>query len=397
MGGRSLKTYRSEQELLDKSEYGFHWYDVLWRLARPLLTAVCSLVLVAGLVSMGLQYIHQKYVAPVDAKDAAPRTFVVASGDSLRRVANNLEKQGLVRSGTFFKYYADFGGYGQKIQSGEYTLNKAMTVEQMLDQLTQGDGRPMVRRITLIPGWTIEDFAQSLVKQGQLKDSAVFLDKARRGEDYRAYHYVQDVLTQGGANGRRYALEGYLAADTYEFFANATEDDIIKKLLSQTETVFSDAFHQRAEELGMTMDQAITLASLIEKEAKKGDFARVSAVFHNRLKQGMPLGSDVTIKYALAVKRMVLTKEDLALSSPFNSYTHKGLPPGPVCTPSGDAIAAALYPDEAFLRENMLYFCSKNPDTGELHFSKTLQEHEQAVRIYAPLWAAFDQKMGYTK
>lgn len=144
----------------------------------------------------------------------------------------------------------------------------------------------------------------------------------------------------------------------------------------------------------MTMDQVLSLASLIEKEAKTADFKHVSAIFHNRLKQNMALGSDVTVKYVLGTRRMVLTREDLAVNSPYNTYLRKGLPIGPICAPSPAAVEAALYPDEDFIAQGYLYFCSKNPDTGELHFSKTLQEHEQAVRIYAPLWAAFDQKTG---
>lgn len=108
----------------------------------------------------------------------------------------------------------------------------------------------------------------------------------------------------------------------------------------------------------------------------------------------MALGSDVTIKYATGVRRMSLTNADLNADTPFNSYTHKGLPPGPVCSPSANAIRAALYPDEQFIRDQYLYFCSKDPGTGELHFSKTLQEHELAVSIYAPLWQAYDREQG---
>ena len=142
----------------------------------------------------------------------------------------------------------------------------------------------------------------------------------------------------------------------------------------------------------MSMDQVITLASLIEKEGKTADFAKVSAVFHGRLRQNMALGSDVTIKYVSGTTRMALTREDLGLDSPYNTYTHKGLPPGPICSPSPAAIQAALHPDEQFLQEGFLYFCSKAPNTGELHFSKTLAEHEYAVSVYAPLWAAYDKR-----
>ena len=144
----------------------------------------------------------------------------------------------------------------------------------------------------------------------------------------------------------------------------------------------------------MTMDQVLTLASMIEKEAKTADFARVSGIFHNRLKQNMRLGSDVTIKYVTGTTRMALGGSDLQVDSPYNTYQRQGLPIGPICGPSPGAIQAALYPDEAFMAEGYLYFCSKDPDTGELYFSKTLEEHEQAVRVYAPLWEAYDKRTG---
>jgi UPF0755 protein len=267
-----------------------------------------------------------------------------------------------------------------------------MTVGDIAERLTRGDGKPIVRSITVIPGWTVAQAADYLLREGVLQDKAGFLEKARTGRDYAAWYYVADVLASGSAGQRRFALEGYLAADTYEVFTDATADDVIRKLLSQTEAVFTEAHHARAEELGMTMDEVITLASLIEKEAKTADFEKVSAVFHGRLRQKMPLGSDVTIKYATGTARMALTKADLAADSPFNTYLHRGLPPGPVCSPSPAAIRAALYPDEAFLQGGYLYFCSKDPDTGELHFSRTLAEHEAAVRIYAPLWEAYDRR-----
>jgi UPF0755 protein len=148
------------------------------------------------------------------------------------------------------------------------------------------------------------------------------------------------------------------------------------------------------EDIGMTMDEVITLASMIEKEAKTADFKKVSAIFHNRLNSGMTLGSDVTIKYVTGTSRMSLNSEDLKVNSRYNTYTYAGLPIGPICNPSAAAIEAALYPDESFVAEKYLYFCSKDPDTGELYFSKTLAEHEAAVSIYAPLWKAYDEKTG---
>ena len=316
------------------------------------------------------------------------------SGSSLTRVANNLEAAGLVRNRSVFKYYADFLGYGQKIQAGTYTLSPSMTLREIAEQLTRGDGTPLVRRITIIEGWTVQSIAAYLKREGVISAEEQFLSLCRTGEQFSAYYYIADVRASANFSQRIYALEGYLSPNTYEIYTSATPEEIIKKLLSQTEAVFRDEWHDRADALGMTMDQVITLASLIEKEAKQADFARVSAVFHNRLKINMALGSDVTIKYVTGTERMSLNNSDLSVDSPYNTYRNKGLPPGPICNPSAAAIEAALYPDETFTAQNYLYFCSKDPATGELYFSRTLEEHEAAVKIYAPLWQAYDEKTG---
>ena len=106
------------------------------------------------------------------------------------------------------------------------------------------------------------------------------------------------------------------------------------------------------------------------------------------------LGSDVTIHYITGVRKMNLTNSDLQIDSPYNTYKYAGLPVGPICNPSAEAITAALYPDETYVAENYLYFCSKDPESGELYFSKTQAEHDQAVAIYAPLWQAYDESRG---
>jgi len=384
----------TQESLHEEREYGLFWYSWLWHFIRPIMIGLCVAVVVAGVAMALVNWVDRSFFAPIDPANPAPVAFTVESGSSLTRVSNNLESQGLIRNRTVFKYYADFLGYGQKIQAGEYQVNRTMSAREILELLTTGDGTPITRNITIIPGWTIADMADYLVREGVVPRAEDFLALCRGGQDYAAYYYVADVLKTPNVGDRLYVLEGYLAPDTYEIYTNATAADIVKKLLSQTEAVFKNAWHDRAAELGMTMDQVITLASMIEKEAKTPDFARVSAVFHNRLKTNMALGSDVTIKYATGVKRMSLNSADLNVNSPFNSYTHKGLPPGPICSPSAAAIQAALYPDEQFIAEKYLYFCSKDPGTGELHFSKTLQEHEMAVSIYAPLWQAWDREQG---
>lgn len=384
-------TYRS---LRDERQYGLYWYSGLWNVLRPLLIVAGALVVVIGLLAGLWNKVYADYLAPANVSDQTSVAFSVESGQSLSRVAANLESAGLIRSKTIFKYYCDFAGLGQKIQSGAYQLTRAMTMDQIADQLTRGDGTPIVRNITMIPGWTVEDFAARLAQDGVIADKNAFLEKCRTGEAFKDYYYIADVLASANVSQRRYVLEGYLSPNTYEVYTTATDEEIIRKLLSQTENAFPADEQERATELGYTMDQIITLASLIEKEAKSADFAKVSAVFHNRLKQKIKLGSDVTIHYITGVRKMSLTNDDLAIQSPYNTYLYAGLPLGPICNPSAEAITAALYPDETYVAENYLYFCAKDPESGELHFSKTLEEHEQAVAIYAPLWKAYDESRG---
>ena len=373
---------------------GLNWTSGLWHVLRPILVGLTVLVVTAGIGMTAWNYLYGHFLAPVDQEDQSEYAFAVSGGESLNRVASNLEQAGLIRNRTIFKYYCDFAGMAQKFQVGNYSLRKNMTMGEIADLLTTGDGNPLVRNITLIPGETVEEFAAKLVKNNVLESADAFLAACRDGKKFRDYYYIEDVLTTGRPGERKYVLEGYLAPNTYEVYVTATEEEIIRKLLSQTEAAFPAELQDRAAELGWTMDQALTLASMIEKEAGKADFARVSAVFHNRLKSGMKLESDVTIHYVTGIRKMALTGSDTAVSSPYNTYQISGLPVGPICNPSPEAIRAALYPDEEMIAENYLFFCAKEPASGELYFSKTLDQHNRAVEAYAPLWQKYDQDRG---
>jgi len=391
LGTQKDYTYRS---MRDEREYGLYWYSWLWHVLRPVLVGLTVAVLVAGICVTVWNKLYGGFVAPVDAEDTTEYVFEISGGDSLNRVATNLENAGLIHSRSVFKYYCDFAGMSQKIQVGTYKIRKNMAMTDIADLLTTGDGNPLVRNITLIPGETVEDFAAGLVRDGVLESADEFLSACRDGEAYREYYYIDDVLASGQPRQRKYVLEGYLAPNTYEVYVTATADEIIRKLLSQTEAAFTVENQERAEELGFTMDQVLTLASLIEKEAKESDFARVSAVFHNRLKEGMKLESDVTIHYITGVRKMALADGDLTVNSPYNTYQVQGLPLGPICNPSTAAIHAALYPDQDMVNGRYLYFCAKEPESGELYFSKTLEQHRRAVEIYAPYWKKYDEERG---
>lgn len=394
---RHRRDYDQEYDhemLRDERQYGFYWYSGLWRLLRPVLVFITALLIVFGVVSAVWQKIDDSFLSPVDPADETEIAFSVESGNSLTRVSKNLESQSLIKSSTFFKYYCDFAGLGQKIQAGDYKIKRSMNVFEIADLLTTGDGKPITMDITIIPGTTIEAIAADLKEKGVFQDESEFLSICKTAEGVSDYYFVADALKTKNSSSRKYVLEGYLAPNTYEIYTDATPVSIIKKLLSQTDKVFTPEWQARADEINMTMDEVITLASMIEKEAKKADFAKVSAVFHNRLKADMKLQSDPTIHYVTGERRMSLRSSDLAVESPYNTYRVSGLPIGPICNPSPEAINAALYPDESYVAEKYLYFCSKDPDTGELHFSRTLDEHERAVEIYAPLWQAYDAERG---
>ena len=383
-----------ERELIESRRYGFFWYDWIWRVLRPILVFVCSFVIICGLVYTGWQKVDEMFFAPTDSQNQEVVSFSVKSGSSLSAVSKNLEAAGLIHNHTVFKYMADFMGMGQKIQSGDYELTRAMSATEILDQLISGDGKPLTMKITIIPGWTVEDVANYLVEIKVLSSADEFLSLCKSGETYNGYYFIEEVMKTGTVSQRKYALEGYLSPNTYEVYTSSSADTLIKRLLTQTEAAYLSGYDERAQELGLTMDEVFTLASMIEKEAKTSDFAKVSAVFHNRLKAGMTLGSDVTVKYASGSQKMSLNDSDLAVDSPYNTYTHKGLPVGPICNPSMDAVVAALYPDEQYVAQKYLYFCSAEPESGKLVFSKTLEEHNKAVSYYRQYWEEYDKSRG---
>ena len=383
-----------ERELIESRQYGFFWYDWIWRVLRPILVFVCSFVIICGLVYTGWQKVDEMFFAPTDSQNQEVVSFSVKSGSSLSAVSKNLEAAGLIHNHTVFKYMADFMGMGQKIQSGDYELTRAMSATEILNQLISGDGKPLTMKITIIPGWTVEDVANYLVEIKVLSSADEFLSLCKSGEAYNGYYFIEEVMKTGTVSQRKYALEGYLSPNTYEIYTSSSADTLIKRLLTQTEAAYLSGYDERAQELGLTMDEVFTLASMIEKEAKTSDFAKVSAVFHNRLKAGMTLGSDVTVKYASGSQKMSLNDSDLAVDSPYNTYTHKGLPVGPICNPSMDAVVAALYPDEQYVAQKYLYFCSAEPESGRLVFSKTLEEHNKAVSYYRQYWEEYDKSRG---
>jgi Predicted periplasmic solute-binding protein len=175
-------SYREER---NEREYGLYWYSGLWHILRPILVGLTVLVLVIGIGMTVWNKVYGSFLAPVDLEDTQEYSFDINSGGQPEQGCDNLENAGLIRSKSVFKYYCDFAGMSQKIQVGSYSLKKDMTMTEIADLLTTGDGNPIVRNITLIPGETVEEFAAKLVRNGVLESSDAFLAACKTGRRSR--------------------------------------------------------------------------------------------------------------------------------------------------------------------------------------------------------------------
>ncbi len=225
-------------------------------------------------------------------------------------------------------------------------------------------GKGVFRRVTIPEGLTVSEVADLLDKAGIANKERFLMES----ED-------PELLSSLQLDGK--GLEGYLFPDTYYFTPFATEKDVIIAMVEEFRKAFNPEMVAQSKAIGLDLHQVVTLASLIEKETGfNEERALVSAVFHNRLKLGIPLQSDPTVIYGLKNFSGTLTRKDLESPSPYNTYRIQGLPPGPICNPGVSSLTAALNPAQV----PYLYFVSKND--GSHLFSVNLQDHNRAVRIY---------------
>ena len=362
----------------------------IWSILRPIVAILLSIGMVAVAMIGAVRYVLSHFVYPVDADDNTPIQVVIPSGASASKIASLLyyargqDEPGLIVSTASFKVYVDFTGKANALRAGTYVLSRNMTIPEIVNILCAGNEARRATRFTIPEGYTAQAVAQALFEAGILEEQEEFLALCKDGTLLSA-SYLGPIQNAGD---RRYALEGYLFPDTYEVYEDTDAAEILKKMLNRFTVVFTEEDADRARMLNMTTDQVLTLASMIEKEAAAAeDFPRVSAVFHNRLSQGMALESCATLSYTLGVQKYTFTEEELATVSPYNPYKNRGLPVGPICNPGRAAIEAALYPSEEYLSEGYLYFCNMNPkQTNRLVFSKTYEEHHKNVVQYSPFW-----------
>ena len=347
-----------------------------------------SLCVITVLLFGAWTYVNTRFFAPVNSLNVTAIQMEIPRGSSVATIARLLEENGVIRSSAVFRILVDIYDRGSKLKAGSYEFDTSMTLIEVLNKISAGETSNDVIQVFLPEGATVADLANALENLGLIQSEEAFVSHMQDPSAYEDFSFLSDVAQT--SSERIVAMEGYLFPDTYQVFNNASEQTIVNKFLRRFDDIFSTSYRQRAEQLNMSIDEVVTLASIIQNEAKEDDFKRVSAVFHNRLSRDMLLGSDVTVQYVLSEKKLNLSEEEISVDSPYNTYKYKGLPPGPICNPGKSAIEAALWPDETFIEDEMLYFCLADPATGELVFAKTLSEHNKNVAKYRPLWEEYD-------
>ena len=291
--------------------------------------------------------------------------FKVKEGMDAAEIARRLEKEGLIDSGFKFRMLAKWGGYEDKLKVGSYNLNTAMTYDEIFQKLLAGE--PEVIQFTIPEGFGVRDIAKRLEETG-LVDREEFLKKA---EKFVPYDYVEK------RSNVFYYCEGFLFPDTYEVENDVEVDDILKLMAENFDYRLNKKMRERAKEEGLSIYDLITLASIVEKEVRyPEDRPIVAQVFFKRLKLDMPLQTDASLQYLMDTPKEDVSIADTKIDSPYNTYQHKGLTPGPIANPGLESINAVLYPADT----NYLYFVADR--SGHNHYSDNYEEHLKLVNQY---------------
>lgn len=327
---------------------------------RRVVLAVVVL-LVAGVVSGAAWMLHAVHSRPyAPGSQEAGILFTVEEGESFSSVVDRLHDLDVLRRPRVIVAYAWLRGWDRRIKAGTYEIFRGGSARDVLEDLVGGDIYKVA--VTIPEGYRYTQIS-SVLGAAALVDSAAFGALADDG----------DVLAKLSVEGP--SLEGYLFPDTYYIPWGTSAEEIASMMRARLDEVLDEKARERVEQLGWSINEILTLASIVQAETRRlEELPRVSAVYHNRLRRGMKLEADPTVAYALGGYKERLYYKDLETDSPFNTYKHGGLPPGPICAPGKAAIEAALYPDTTC---KALYFVARG-DGGHI-FSLTLEEHLKAV------------------
>ena len=359
------------------------------RLKGFLVTVLVLLILFGAGGFFGLRY-AESALQPVDPNSKQYMTVQIPDGSNVQEIGSTLEKSGVIKNGLVFTLYAKYKNY-TGLKSGYYNLQKSMSVEDVIKELQKG-GTPEPQEVTLanltIPeGYTLEQIAQTVGQlQGDFKEpltAEAFLAKVQDenfiAQEVAKYPNLLESLPTKDS-GVRYRLEGYLFPATYTIKENTTVESLIDEMLAAMDKNLS-SHYATIKEKNLTVNELLTIASLVEKEgAKTEDRKLIAGVFYNRLNLGMPLQSNIAILYAEGKlgQNISLADDaaiDTSIDSPYNDYTKVGLMPGPVDSPSLDAIESSINQTKS----DYLYFVA-NVQDGKVYYATTLEEHDRNVQ-----------------
>lgn len=327
--------------------------------------------LILGVVILGIAvlaaggfYVYTQ-LQPVDGNGT--KQVVIPPGSSVAQIGKILEDAGLIRNGQMFRYYVKLTGIGGHLQAGEYRLLAGLPIEQLIKPIQEGEVVSNTVRFTIPEGWNVEQIAASLETKG-LASKADFMKEANEGQ-FPEFPFVADIPKN---KERKNRLEGYLFPDTYDVKKGATAHEIIAKMLGQFDQEFKPDWKEKLKQHHLTVDQAVNLASIVEREVVV-DKERpiVAGVFFNRMRDGWMLQSCATVQFVLGKQRDRITFDDLKIKNPYNTYRNKGLPPGPIANPGRASLAAVVEPANT----DYFFFVTKKDGSSEHYFSKTLAEH----------------------
>lgn len=303
--------------------------------------------------------------------------LTIPEGSSLNEITKLLEQNGIILKPLTFKLYAGLKDYASSFKPGDYTFNTNMSYDEIMGRLLRGNPKANTVSVTFPEGYTLRQIAAKL-EENDVCSAEDFIAATQDGEfDYD----FMEKLPDDELRFRR--LEGYLFPDTYDFYIGENAKSVVNRFLSTFESKLTDEMYTQMKEMNMTLDETITLASIIQKETGGGtsdeaieNMRLVSSVFHNRMRlpQVYPkLQSDVTYQYYDNEIERYLDKHSEELYNAYSTYRREGLPVGPICNPSLEAIEAALSPADTG------YYFFLSDSKGQLYYAETLEEHDRNV------------------
>jgi len=302
---------------------------------------------------------------PKNSKNPKELVFNIEKGQGSREISLNLEKQGLIQLVPIFRLYVTTMGVSAKLQAGSYLLSSKMNIPQITEKFVNGE---VIKIKLIVPeGYDIKDIEKNLSSFNMDNPDISGL----KTKDFKAeFVFLKSALDQ-------ISLEGFLFPDTYEFSYQTSREEIVKKMLANFDKKLTPDLRQEIGKQKKTVFQIITMASLIEKEAKtKEDKEIVSGILWKRLKNKVPLQVDATINYITRKQTIKVSLEETKIDSPYNTYIYAGLPYGPICNPGLESIKAAIYP------RSSAYWYYLSDLESKIIFSRTLEEHNIAKYKY---------------